>query len=68
MKDPVRVIRLDSFDRDLIIVEVNPEGRYTANLRDGVYGGYGRTYEEAMLDLANILHEMSRKVKREATK
>jgi hypothetical protein len=68
MNDPVRVIPLDAFDRDLIVIDQTVENKFTARLRDGVLSGYGLSMEEALMNLSHNLYELSLKVKKESQK
>ena len=64
--EPIAVIHLDSFDRDLIVIDKNVENVFTASFRDGVCHGRSNSTYGALMDLSNILQDLSRKVKDEA--
>jgi len=61
-----RVIKLDAFDHNVLIIEVTLEGKYRASLREHVCDGHGRSAGDAIVSLADQLSNMARRVRKEA--
>ena len=66
MSDSERVIKLDAFDHNVLIVEVTLEGNYRASLREHVCDGRGRSAIDAIVSLADHLSNMARRIRKEA--